>query len=300
MKLYDPSQEPIDPLDEFDIEEWISCFPLDKYKISGCTATGPFGVAIDEQIRRAAGGSTVLGPTATTDLFVLGRGEPLRRDATKIGGLPFRPSGIAWPKKASGDRLVFLAQFQFKDSKDIVGELPGDVLLIFTTKEHLYTKKPLFHFEWFPSNISDLICQDELPKAPLLIVSCSGVRFRTVDYLDDQRALRGIQAAVVKHGLRVQDHISNQLAYRYHGIKIGGSPFWFNPTDAAINSLQGSFLCSISHVCTTIGIPYPWINVPMPVAGPPRPEDCLYWFDGFVINFFLNKLGKIEWHFQFL
>src|SRR5690606_20327664 len=65
-----------------------------------------------------------------TDVFVFGRGEPARRDCTKVGGVPYWPSSRSWPVDSNGTQYHFLAQINFSDSLDLVGPVPADMLLI--------------------------------------------------------------------------------------------------------------------------------------------------------------------------
>jgi hypothetical protein len=275
---------------------------LEKHRHSGLdVAGGPYCVAINEQIRRKAGGSAILGPSLPTDVFVLGIGEPKQRDVTKIGGVPFRPAKLRWPSTTEGP-MTFLVQYQFAQSKDIVGDVPGDVLLVFTTERHLYAEAPCFRFEWHSSEIDELVKFSDVPRSGLEFVSCFGVRHRTVDYLDDSRALRAIESVVTDKNLTADDgELSNRRAYRNNGLKIGGAPFWLNEDDPRLSSIKGRFLCSLTHVCPYAEIPYPWINVPSPLPlNVPAADEWLYWFDGFTLNFFIEKNGRVRFYAQFM
>jgi len=70
-----------------------------------------------------------VGQSVPTDVFVFGKGQPPRPECTHIGGDPFWPLGREWPTDASGKPYLFFGQINFADSKDLVGELPGDLLL---------------------------------------------------------------------------------------------------------------------------------------------------------------------------
>src|SRR5438105_1740921 len=139
MKVFNPEQSAGDPevcgrpaewdlRKRFDLEHWISVFPFFPNKSGWHAVVGPSDVAIVEQIRRKAGGPATLGPSVPTDVFVLAKGEPKRRDVTKVGGLPYRPADLEWPERPDKVPFTFLAQFQFGGSRDLVGRLPGDVL----------------------------------------------------------------------------------------------------------------------------------------------------------------------------
>ena len=101
--------------------------------------------------------------------------------------------------------MTFVAQFQFADSRDIVGPLPGDIMLIFARDKTLYTGggPPYFYFEWYKSKINELVAENDVPAPLWAFIKCFGVRFRSVDYLNDKRALKRIEQVVLKEGLRL-------------------------------------------------------------------------------------------------
>src|SRR5437763_6988865 len=129
MKIFNP-EEPQDDGEEperpsewdwrrkFDLEHWISVFPLLPNRSTWNAVVSPSDVAIVEQIRRKAGGPAILGPNLPTDVFVLAKGEPKRRDVTKVGGLPYRPADLKWPERPDQVPFTFLAQFHFGKSRD--------------------------------------------------------------------------------------------------------------------------------------------------------------------------------------
>lgn len=97
----------------------------------------PRDVILTEQLREEIRRRYDIGRSVPTDVFVFGVGEPNRRDMTKIGGLPYRPAEKPWPCIPSGAPLTFVGQMRFTESKDIVGDLPFKVLLMFARDESL-------------------------------------------------------------------------------------------------------------------------------------------------------------------
>jgi hypothetical protein len=90
-----------------------------------------------------------IGQSIPTDVFVFGKGQPPRPDCTHIGGDPYWPLGRDWPTDESGKPYLFFSQINFTDSKDLVGELPGDLLLIFIGDELEWYFHPMeVQFEW--------------------------------------------------------------------------------------------------------------------------------------------------------
>ncbi len=112
-KVFQPIKRP----EELTWEDISS--PFDLYSVE--TLRDHFGL-------RYAGG-------IPTDVFVFGKGEPPKPEITKIGGLPYWPSSKPWPTTHDGKPIHFLAQFNFADSKDVTGELPGQLLLVFVEDE---------------------------------------------------------------------------------------------------------------------------------------------------------------------
>src|SRR5262249_17436874 len=142
---------------EMSAEQYIQQ-SLDWYTLllnGGDGIVGPYAIAVLEQIRAERLMRTPALERTPTDVFVFAKGEPPRRELTKVGGLPYWPARRAWPRDDEGNPLAFLAQFCFADSRDITGELPGDVLLIFTRLDARITRYPCpdweqMHFEWLP------------------------------------------------------------------------------------------------------------------------------------------------------
>src|SRR5262245_46005232 len=136
-------------MEPFTLDKWIKLFPLsaeERRYVCGRSIIGPGSLALVEQCRAAiqqrpnlgifSEGSvrqkTNLGRTKPVDVFVLAKGEPPVRDATKIGGVPYRPRAKPWPLTPDGKPATFLAQFNFMQSRDILSSLPGDILLMFS------------------------------------------------------------------------------------------------------------------------------------------------------------------------
>src|SRR5262249_29999625 len=93
---------------------------------------GPGSLAINEQLRAEAfADNHYRGARVATDVFVWQPGEPPNPATTKIGGIPYRSRSSPWPRDQAGKPVRFIAQLCFADSRDISGDLPGDVLLIF-------------------------------------------------------------------------------------------------------------------------------------------------------------------------
>lgn len=191
-----------------------------------------------------------------TDVFVFGRGEPEHRAATKIGGLPYRPAGKAWPVSREGQPMAFVGQLCFADSRDIVTCPFGDVAVIFFAEE---LWEP--YVEWYPLGLSDLMAQAELPKLPQPSwpqLTLSGYRFRTFDGLTRERGVA-----------------TDRDMFALDGTKVGGLPtcsasMFYQPppgeTDPGLDDypapVDTGFLGSLGSVMPELEHPYPWVNGP--------------------------------------
>src|SRR5258708_34273618 len=123
-----------------DIDRWKATFPLAKERegegvLEVDFISGPRTIAVLEQLRDDVFGN-VFGSTSPlvrvpTDVFVWARGEPEHRVGTKIAGLPYRAADKPWPLDAVGRPRLFLAQFCFPESRDLLPvSLPGDGLRV--------------------------------------------------------------------------------------------------------------------------------------------------------------------------
>jgi hypothetical protein len=101
-----------------------------------------------------------------SDVMLVHEGEPADRFVTKLGGLPYRPASVAWPR-CHGEPMVFFGQVCFADSCDLFDPLPGDVLLLFTHDEHDHTCGNI-HYEWYPLGIEGLVNSTDIPETPWL------------------------------------------------------------------------------------------------------------------------------------
>src|SRR5262245_12956768 len=151
---------------EFNLTQWQKVFPEPKRPHGGIY--GPQDLVWHANYRRRLREIPNLGPTVPIDVFAWAIGDPPDRDRTQIGGLRYRPADRPWPIGEDGKPMVFLAQFRFCESRDIVGETPGDLLLIFVPHggpypcyNHETDGRPYLNgpcvFEWHPLGLTDLV-----------------------------------------------------------------------------------------------------------------------------------------------
>jgi Domain of unknown function (DUF1963) len=244
---------------QLNLEEWMARFPLEESYgcYSGKDITSPCDLCNNEWLRREILDEYDLGMPVPADVFVMADGEPENRFATKIGGLPYRPASEPWPTSRSGRPLNFVAQFNFTDSVDIVGQQPGDLLLVFANNDEEWFEE--FHFEWRKITDDDDGLVSSLPEFPHPIAPCYGHRYRAMNYPDAIH--RNPDEGYPKcKGKEVR---SDYWVLQYQATQIGKAPF----EPQGDNSI--SQLCTIASVQPDAHKRFPWVNVEQPL----RPQD---------------------------
>ena len=260
----------------FNIDEWLPRFPLEPQlgRFSGEIITSPWDICNNEQLRREARDQFDWGPAVPVDIFIMAEGEPPDRHVTKIGGLPYLPSSAPWPATWSGNPMTFLAQFDFTDSQDLTGELPNDILLVFTPNADGPIES--LHFEWQPLGLKGLISCDNVPEQPWHPDPCYGHVYRTVSYptarCKPDPTCRGLDISSSYHLLQ------------YQATQIGRAPFFIQQGDS---QFPGHLLCTISSVQPDPHKPFPWVNHPEPLL----PEGQWRYDDNYLM---LGDMGCIH------
>jgi hypothetical protein len=286
----------------FSFSQWAAMYPLRPTRTSELASVGGPGLLVLwEQIRRTLLSSASI-TSVPTDVFALGLGESSRRDVTKIGGLPYRPKGLPWPELRESGPMTFLAQFRFSESQDLVGSLPGDVLLVFIAHRDLdfFGKDPTyFHFEWHSLGQTDLV--DEVPSPEWKFVTCFGVRHRTVDFRDPDQCAQVLRPLVAHYFPDIDPNIVDgrvsSIIHLSGKLKIGGLPDQGNYCEGQGMTDGLRFLASIPTIFPRFSAPYRWINrpEPRPYEFPFPPEEMLEWpQEALWINLFLSPNGDVE------
>lgn len=125
------------PNDRFDLSLWQKRWGdsfLAKHVPNDSGYQSPFDAVVHEYMLSKHTADKPHIETVPVDYFVLGLGESSNRAATKIGGVPYLPKCADWPHE-SGEPIQFYFQVNFSDSRDLVGKLPGDILLVFADFE---------------------------------------------------------------------------------------------------------------------------------------------------------------------
>ena len=114
-------------MNSFDLTHWQRVFPWesirDEADDSGTHITSPVHLVMIEKQREQIANDLSKLHNLPTEVFTFSLGEPDDPAATKIGGVPFRQHDKPWPQY-SGYNYEFLAQFNFTNSRDLVGGYP--------------------------------------------------------------------------------------------------------------------------------------------------------------------------------
>jgi hypothetical protein len=163
--------------------------------------------------------------------------------------------------------MLFLGQFNFKDSLDLTGPLPGKVLLLFGDN----SSDPIedLHSEWQPNDLSSLISAEAVPQHPNAFDPCFGYVCRTVSFPDAERRVPYDEQKYPK--CRGKDVWSDYLLLHWQATQIGEAPYFIQGGDS---ELPGRPLCVLNSVQPNQHRKYPWVNHPDPLM----PEDK-YSFD---------------------
>ena len=288
----------------FDMPKWDALIPfgmIPRWFRQGSRITGPRSLIVVEHLRAKALENCKAPPGMPTDVFALSEGEPRRRDVTKIGGLPYRPTGKAWPVTKDSGPMTFLAQFRFVESLDCLGSLPGAILLVFCKNSNLnLTETDWLFTEWYQLGIDHLVKQNKIPKQMWNVPRWFGLRYRTVDFFCDPPFIDAIRTITADETQEPNRDLNIHSVCRFDGMKIGGLPPC-DPHNRPLEHSPGRFLCSLGSIYPDCDLIYPWANHPDPITLSAVVDSGQYldWYDGTTILFFLDDEGSIRWHFQF-
>jgi hypothetical protein len=298
--------------ERFDLTHWKQVFPLARLRKeaegkpanlqpSANIITGPYNLAVLEQLREASFATLPNEKRVPTDVFVWALGEPTRRDITKIGGLPYWEKGLPWPTTSSGTPMTFVAQICFADSRDLTPPLPGDILLLFIEgvdgtggweAEPQYTflwnmedEDSEVHIVWASLHDRPLITVEDIPATNWQLMPFSGIIHRTWDYPQ-------------ANGFAYPE-IARHIPTVFEATKIGGICPWPDSWSLSPLGETDHYLCSVSSLSFASGN-FPFLNVPTDKAPALQTlrrskMDGLMIGDMGLINFFLAPDGTVSW-----
>ncbi len=229
---------------EFDYNLAEEVYSQVEQYLSGELITSPFDLYSVETLRKRHGIS--IGEAIDSDVFVFSKGPAPDRRMTRVSGLPFYPNDKEWPCDENGIPFLFLAQFNFADSKDIVLDTPGDLLLLFVPQngdEWIYGEGEIC-FKWIKSFEIEPIANLPSNVCPYHKTEWYGVIYRSADYPDGKDA-----------AYKIDTDQSYNLPI-FNGTKIGGYPFFIQASE----DIEGFFLCQLGSIQAAHNVYYPWAN----------------------------------------
>jgi hypothetical protein len=202
-----------------------------------------------------------------TDVFVFGLGTPQDRRVTKVSGLPYWPKTRTWPMAKNGSPYQFLAQICFLDSRDLVGKLPGGLLLLFVPQgdEEWLWDLDRVHFEWLTAEDTQALIT-ALPKGvePYCRSEWYGVLHRTQDYPGVAEQARKLK---VDQPYNLPILNASKIGGIAHAIqpkaKYGVNPSTGLPVLLPDNKGKAParrFMCQLTSIQAAPDMPYPWTN----------------------------------------
>lgn len=217
---------------------------------------GPIDVRYAIRIRKLLEDYIDVKRSCLMDVFVLSIGEPPQRDITKIGGIPYLSRRRKWPLSNSGVPLPFLAQFDFRESHDIVDGLAGNLLLVFGN----LGGEDGFKLLWQDCGIAEgeLVNAKDIPNNLEFIPLFWGKRWRVENYAEYESDERLDDISYkLNDGSSVQMF---QFAMQLAGMTIGRCPFILNGSDVKQNGEK--ILCTLTMIAPALHSPFPFINIP--------------------------------------
>lgn len=261
-------------------------------------SAGPFDVACIEAIRDSIDFTSLT--KRETDFLVLNYGRTNDRTATQMGSPPFFPASKPWPVR-DGKPMRFFIQVNFSNSKDILPELPGDILVIFVTHETYAYIPEEIHVEWFDLRESNLMPADRTHVCDWehwTFGGCWGVPYRTFDVLETKPVIlqAGRAYPIVDEVLGAYTCLFYHAA-RWSGMKIGGYPsFHYPDQELADLNREQRLIFSYGAIYPSPTYPYPWLNRPTPHEREELCVDspyCMNVMDGFEMFVFLDGANRV-------
>lgn len=243
---------------QLDIEHWRNVYArlsLERIeRAKSLDMVSPLDLVQLEKSRLTTFQGLSVGTPAPADYFAWAHGESDKRSATKIGGTPYRSASAPWPMDPNfeqGEPMEFLAQFNFSDSRDILPNLPGDIMLVFGPCDANFPN-PIVT-EWVNEGIPDLVDPHRVPKPskakaemifPWVRSPVHGFRYRVNDYPELAR------------------HANSEVAFLAGrpATKIGGMPGFLQK----ITAPPGRFLCKLESVVAARGEQWHYVNCARP------------------------------------
>lgn len=230
------------------------------------------------------------------DLFVWGTGQAPDQRLTRIGGTPWLSKSTPWPT-INGVVTSFLCQFDFRDSRDLVGNLPGDLLLVFVADEYAVHRGEVekMRFVWVSADETEIVgfADVPMPTHPFEHVQAWGVRYRGVDLPNTwERAYEVDEEHKEKNSF-----VSFWKLPVLWATKIGGVPHHSQENQ---DYVPAGYLCQLVSIQARSHTSWPWVDQEAPLTngfakdGMYALENQLMIGDMGEISFYLRDDGSIS------
>ena len=274
--------------DEFNLSDWEDKFDRPQnLRVNGIY--GPHDALTSLAIRDSASESVRFGKAVETDVFLLSTGPPENLARSLIGGVPYWPEQREWPRDRDGRFIPFLAQFDFRGSRDIVNA-EGDILLVFadvTSPDRAYS------LAWQSVDTKIKLIEPQAVPVSNNLPCYFGTKWRICNFPDYTNLDKNSGASTIrlKDGSRVREAY---FAFTLMGMQIGDSPFIAPGLEDDLD--QMTIVCSLCGIAPFMGVEYPFVNRKAPLDAIDQKAAQIplsYVNEGLGIYYIVRKGGKL-------
>lgn len=155
--------------------------PWSGYEVLDFLGQWPSALVARDRYIASLAADGIIRETIPTDALLLADAHGDDQTLTRICGHPIRPVASPWPVGDDGEPWSFLAQIDFRASRDLIDfDLPDDIMIVFVHPEFFEgVWEDRYRIDWFSAD-ADGLALDESGANPQPMARV-GVRYRTVD-----------------------------------------------------------------------------------------------------------------------